>query len=350
MNDCVRRPLGRTNLELTGLGFGGAPLGNLWTAVSDAEAQEALQAAWGSGIRYFDTAPWYGIGLSEHRVGTFLRGVPREEYVLSTKVGRLLRPWPRRYGHPKHAHKGIWRDALEFEVRFDYSYGGIMRSFEDSLQRLGVAEVDMLLIHDLDRFYHSPEGQYQARLDQLANGGIDALRDLRAEGKVSAIGAGINCAGVIPDLLGLADLDVFLVAGPYTLMDQQILATELQQCQDAGVGIVIGAAFGSGLLINGVGDAERLKAMQVDAETVDRLRRLDAVCKSVGVPLPCAAVQFPAAHPAVVSLVFGATNRAQVEQTVGWFRASIPDRLWDQLKAEGLLADGAPVPGGADSR
>lgn len=177
MDHTQRDRVGPRSLQLTKLGYGGAPIGNFSTSVTDADAHCAMQAAWQAGIRYFDTAPWYGLGLSEHRIGRFLRDKSKAEYVLSTKVGRLLRPWPPRYG--PRLQRGPWVEPLSFEVRFDYSYDGIIRSYEDSLQRLGLPEVDILLIHDLDRNHHSPEGNYQARLGQLSNGGFAALRDLR---------------------------------------------------------------------------------------------------------------------------------------------------------------------------
>lgn len=345
MDHRQRDYLGSRSLRLTRLGYGGAPIGNLTTSVTDADAHGAMQAAWDAGIRFFDTAPWYGLGLSEHRVGRFLRDKPRDEYVLSTKVGRILRPWPPRYG--PRVQRGPWVEPLRFEVRFDYSYDGIIRSYEDSLQRLGLPEVDILLIHDLDRGYHSPEGSYQARLGQLSNSGFAALRDLRADGKISAIGAGVNTPGVITDLLDRFDLDVFLVAGPYTLLDQDILQTELDRCHKAGIRIVIGAAFRFGLLATGVRNRDRTSPVSFDAETLERVRRLEETCDRSGVALPAAALQFPAAHPAVAAVLFGAIDAAQVAQAISWFDADIPAALWDDLKGQGLLPALAPVPGSA---
>ena len=349
MDHTQRDHVGPRSLQLTKLGYGGAPIGNFTTSVTDADAHGAMQAAWQAGIRYFDTAPWYGLGLSEHRIGRFLRDKPKAEYVLSTKVGRLLKPWPPRYG--PRVQRGQWIEPLNFEVRFDYSYDGIIRSYEDSLQRLGLPEVDILLIHDLDRAYHSPEGNYQARLGQLSNGGFAALRDLRADGKISAIGAGVNTSGVITDMLDRFDLDLFLVAGPYTLASQEIFQTELDRCHQAGIRIVIGAAFRSGLLATGTRNRDPNSAANVDAETLERVTRLEAACDRSGVELPAAALQFPAAHPAVAAVLFGAIDAAQVEQAISWFDAGIPASLWKDLKDQGLLPRLAPVPGapGADS-
>lgn len=334
--------VGSVPLRLSKLGYGGAPIGNLTASISDADAHGAMQAAWNAGIRYFDTAPWYGLGLSEHRVGRFLRDKPKAHYVLSTKVGRLLRPWLSRY-EPR-IQRGPWVEPLSFEACFDYSYNGIIRSYEDSLQRLGLPEVDMLLIHDLDRTHHSPERNYQARLGQLTNGGFTALRDLRAEGKIGAVGAGVNTPGVITDLLDRFDLDLLLVAGPYTLLNQDILRTELARCYEAGIRVVIGAPFRYGLLATGVRNSDRNFPSGVDAETLERVARLEAACDRSGVVLPAAALQFPAAHPAVASVLFGAIDTSQVKQAIGWFDAQIPAALWEDLKSQGLLPDIAPVP------
>lgn len=340
MVELTRRRLGSSPLHVTRLAFGGAPIGNLPLAVSDADATSALQAAWNAGIRTFDTAPWYGLGLSEHRMGAFLRNQPRDQYVLSTKVGRLLKPWPRRHG--PRLRRGPWVEPLDFEVRFDYSYSGIMRSFEDSLQRLGVPEVDFLLVHDLDRIYHKPESEYQARLAELTGGGFEALRDLRAAGTVKAIGVGVNVPGVITDVLDRFEVDLFLIAGPYTVLEQPILKTELQRCAEAGIGVIIGAAFRYGLIF--AGGRERAESLGVDPAVLERAARLDDVCRRAGVPLPAVALRFPLAHPAVDSVVFGAVNADQVAEVISWFDTKIPPHLWQELRSEELLPADAPVP------
>jgi D-threo-aldose 1-dehydrogenase len=342
MDPTQRENIGSPPVRATRLGFGGAPIGNLTQAVPDSDARAAAEAAWDAGIRYFDTAPWYGIGLSEHRIGSFLRDKPRSEYVLSTKVGRLLKPWPPRYG--PRSQRGTWTEPLDFEVRFDYSYDGIMRAWEDSLQRLGLPEVDILLIHDLDRGYHGSEAGFQARLGQLANGGFAALRDLRAEGRISAIGAGVNVPGTITEMLDLCDLDLFLVAGPYTLIEHSILNTELARCSRQGVRVVIGSALRDGLLATGVRPGDVRSPTRFDAATLDRVKRFEAACERFDVPLPAAALQFPSAHPTVASLVFGAVNADQVKQCAVWYGMDIPPELWSDLKEEGLIPSDAPIP------
>ena len=212
MDSTQRVSIGQHEMPMTRVGFGCAPIGNLSLAVSDEAARAALEAAWDAGIRYFDTSPWYGIGLSERRLGGFLREKPRADFVISTKVGRILRPWTT----PQHErrHRGSWTNPPDFEVQFDYSYNGVVRAWEDSLQRLGLPRVDLLLIHDLDRGYFSHGADYDAYLVQLITGGYQALRDLRADGKIKAIGCGVNKPGQIPQFLDLFDLDFFLVAGP----------------------------------------------------------------------------------------------------------------------------------------
>jgi D-threo-aldose 1-dehydrogenase len=328
--------------HITNLGFGAAPLGNTVAALTNDDALKAFEAAWEAGIRYFDTAPWYGLGLSEHRCGAFLRSKPRSGYIVSTKVGRVLRPWP----NPDlpRRHRGAWREPPDFEVRFDYSYDGVMRSYEDSLQRLGIARVDILVIHDLDRGYHSHGIDYEAHLSQLVSGGFQALHELRSDGMVGAIGAGVNIPGVIPQFLDLFDLDLFLVAGPYGLLDQATAGAELDRCAREGVSVVIGAPFRFGILAIGPKRYKGDRPGGMSAEEFERALRIEDICESLDVPLPAAALQFPFAHPAVKSELFGAINAEQVSLAVGNFRRKIPVEFWARLKSEGLIAPGTPVP------
>ena len=242
-----RRRLGRSALEVNTIGMGCAPLGELFVRVDDAAAQATLQAAWDGGIRYFDTAPEYGFGLSEHRVGQFLRQRPRDEFVLSTKVGRLLQA-PRDVSKYR---KAFWTGGLDFDFRFDYGYDAIMRSVEDSYQRLGLNRMDVLLIHDLDVFTHGSQLQVDAYLNQLLTGGWRALSELRSSGVVGAIGAGLNDAGMMLRLLETTDLDFILLAMRYTLLEHDTLDVELPRCAEKGVGLVIGGVFNSGITATG---------------------------------------------------------------------------------------------------
>jgi D-threo-aldose 1-dehydrogenase len=338
-----RVSIGRHQLPMTRAGFGCAPIGHSSASVTDEAARATLEAAWEAGIRYFDTAPWYGIGRSEHRVGSFLRDKTRDDFVISTKVGRILRPWTT--PQYERRHRGSWTGPPDFEVRFDYSYDGVVRSWEDSLQRLGLGRVDLLLIHDLDRAYFSHGADYDAYLAQLITGGYEALRDLRADGKIKAIGCGVNKPGQIPQFLDLFDLDFFLVAGPYNLLEQTTVDSELERCRQSGVSLVIGAAFGFGILATGT-KAPAAGPVMLAEDELTRLKRVEQICDELGVPLAAAAIQFPYGHPAVRSVLFGALDGGQVRQNVEHLRRPVPGGLWRRLRDEGLVAANAPMPAG----
>jgi len=340
MNPTATRELGRTGVALTQLGFGGAPLGELFTKVSEADAEATLAAAWAAGIRYYDTAPWYGRGQSEHRLGRFLYRQPRRDLVLSTKIGRILRA----PADPERFDTGFWSGGLHFEHRFDYSYDGVMRAFEDSLQRLGMTRIDLLLIHDLDFWHHATEPKVSAYLAQLFTGGWRALAELKAAGRIRGIGAGINELGMMPRFLDLVDIDFFLVALRYTLMEQETLELELPRCAERGVGIVIGGVFNSGILATGAVAGAKYNYADATPESLDKVRRIEAVCRRHKVPLVAAALQFPLGHPSVASVIPGAFQPAHIETNVGHFRHPIPADLWAELKAEKLLHADAPTP------
>ncbi len=335
-----RRRLGRTSVHVSTLGFGGATIGGIGRQVPEAEADATLEAAWQAGIRYFDTAPWYGRGLSELRVGRLLRQQARQDCVVSTKVGRVLRAPI----NPATFDGSPWLGGLPFEVRFDYTYAGIMRSYEDSLQRLGLSRVDLAIVHDLDLGYHAPQARWDALMAQLITGGWRALDELRAGGVIGGIGVGINPMGMIPRFLELFDPDFFLLAGRYTLMEQATLDQELPACVARGVGIVIGAVFNSGLLATGPVPGARYDYQEATPEQLQRAGRLQAVCQEYGVPLAAAALQFPLAHPAVASVIPGPNTPEQVQLNVAAARHPIPSQLWRDLIAEKLLRSDAPTP------
>ena len=336
----ARRRLGRTGMEITTLGFGGATIGGLPAPIPETQASATLEAAWEAGLRYFDTAPWYGRGVSELRVGRLLRERPRGEFVLSTKVGRILRA-PRELASFDPAP---WPGGLPFEVVFDYSYDGVMRAYEDSLQRLGLPRLDLAIIHDLDYVHHTPEVRVNAYLGQLATGGFRALADLRAAGLIRGIGVGINEDGMIPRFLELFDVDFFLVAGRYTLTEQGTLDTELAACLERGLGIVIGAVFNSGILATGAVPGARYNYADPTPEQVATVERAQAVCRRHGVPLAAAALQFPLGHPAVASVIPGPMRPEHVARNVDNLSLSIPAELWAELKAAGIVRPDAPTP------
>jgi D-threo-aldose 1-dehydrogenase len=337
------RKLGRSNVMLPQMGFGGAPLGDLFTKVSEADAEATLAAAWQGGIRYYDTAPWYGRGQSEHRIGRFLYRQPRNEVLLSTKVGRVFRAPVNPSRSPTDGVTG-WAGGLQFEHRFDYSYDGIMRSYEDSLQRLGMTRVDILVIHDLDFWHHRTEPLVAAFLAQLATSGYRALAELKAAGLIGAIGAGINELGMIPRFLDLFDIDFFLLALRYTLGEQNTLDVELPRAAEKGVGFIIGAVFSSGIYATGPVPGAKYNYADASPADLDKARRIEAACKRHRVPLPAAALQFPLHHPLVASVIPGGFRPEHVTANIAHMRHEIPSALWAELKHEGLIRADAPTP------
>jgi D-threo-aldose 1-dehydrogenase len=338
----ARRALGRTKVEVTTLGFGGATIGGIRARLPESQVTATLDAAWDAGIRYFDTAPWYGRGQSELRVGRLLREHPRAEFVISTKVGRILRAPHDVANLPSPSTP--WPGGLPFEVVFDYSYDGVLRAYEDSLQRLGLPRIDLAIVHDLDPGVHPPRARWQALMNQLITGGWRALDDLRNAGRIGGIGVGINPLGMIPEFLELFDPDFFLVAGRYTLMEQETLTSELPACVERGVGVVIGAVFNSGLLATGPVPGARYDYREALPEELDKARRIQAVCQRHGVPLAAAALQFPLGHPAVASVIPGPVTPEEVRLNVEAICHPIPPALWQDLKAEQLIREDAPTP------
>ncbi|HTE21073.1 MAG TPA: aldo/keto reductase [Armatimonadota bacterium] len=342
MDPLARVTLGRTDLHVTRLGFGGAPLSERMEPLDEGRAAATIEAAYSAGIRYFDTSPWYGNGKSELRLVRILRDLPRDSFVLSTKVGRVFfRP----ADVVAHLRKR-WGSDLLFDYRFDYTRDGILRSYEQSLMRLGFPEVDALLIHDLD-LYHHGEGGIGERFKELeAGGGMAALCELKQRGEISAIGVGVNQEGMIPRFLERFEVDFFLVAMPYTLLNQEALEPDLALCSARGVGVVIGAPFASGVLVTGPGSEGRYGYRPAPPEVMDRVGRIDSVCRRHGVPLPAAALQFPLGHPTVAAVIPGPASPVQVGQNLEWMRHQIAPELWAELKAEGLLRADAPTPAG----
>ncbi len=341
MNPSTTRTLGRTGLEVTIFGMGSAPMGDLWARLAEEDVEEAFQAAHDGGVRYFDTAPWYGNTLAEHRLGHFLRRREAGAFAVSTKVGRI-------YGRPKNLDEkpvGPWAGGLPFVLRFDYSYDGVMRSYEDSLQRLGLPRVDLLVIHDIDIQYHGDDAGVEACFRQLdAGGGIKALEELRSAGEIRGFGAGINEGPMITRFLDRFDLDFFLVAMPYTLIDQAPLVEAFPRCVASGTGVIIGSPYASGILATGPIECAKYDYAPAPAEVLEKVRGIEVVCRRHGVPLQAAALQFPLGHPSVAAIIPGAVSAAEIEQNLLYFRTEVPADCWAELKAEGLLRPDAPVP------
>lgn len=321
--------LGASGVEVAGLGLGAAPLGNLFTEVDDEQAYQAVNVAWQQGIRYFDTAPHYGIGLSERRLGAALRDRPRAEYTISTKVGRRLEPVESVTGDD--LANGFAVPATHHRV-WDFSADGVRRSLDASLERLGLDRVDIVYLHDPDD-----------RAEQAFHEGYPALEKLRAEGVVGAIGAGMNQTEMLTRFVQDTDVDVVLCAGRYTLLDQSALAELLPAAVARGKSVVIGGAFNSGLLADPKPDATYNYA-QAPAELMDRALRMKAVAERHGITLRAAALAFCAAHPAVASVLVGARSEAEVRDCAEQFAVTVPAAFWQELRDTGLLPTDAPVP------
>lgn len=325
-----KRQVGQTGLMIDTLGLGGAPLGGNFAELGYGQAAELIDAAKAAGIGYFDTAPWYGFGRSERVMGDLLR---HTEYILSDKVGRLLKPGP--VDNP--VEFGMY-DPLPFHVIYDYSYDGIMRAFEDNLQRLGLDRIDILLAHDIGVFTHGDDNA--GHFKDLTEGGYRAMDELRSSGLVKAIGLGVNENAVCMDALGIGKWDVFLLAGRYTLLEQTPLADLFPACAKAGTTIICGGPFNSGVLVG----REMWNYDKAPAEVVDKVRRLGAVADEFAVSLPAAALQFPLANDIITSVIPGPRDARELAQIVDWFHADIPGGFWAALQAQGLLEDDAPIP------
>jgi D-threo-aldose 1-dehydrogenase len=341
MTALARREVGRTGLEVTELGFGGAGIGNLYRPLSDEDAAAAVRESHAAGVRYFDTAPFYGFGLSELRTGEALRG----EYstpVISTKVGRRLVPTG-----PQDVSVGRegYFSPRPFSPVFDYSYDSVLLSHAESLERLGVPRVDILLCHDIGRLTHG--AHHEARVREFLDGGYRAMLELKQLGSVRAIGLGVNEPDVCIELLERCELDCILLAGRYTLLEQPALGALLPLCERRGVSILCGGPFNSGILAAGSRKAAQshYNYAPPPAEVLDRVRRLEAVCEEFAVPLQAAALQFPLAHPAIATVVAGCANGAESRNVAAMFRHPIPADFWRALRKSGLVDAAAPLPG-----
>lgn len=328
------RPLGRTDVAVTTLGFGCAPIGGLLGAVGADAATAALKTAWDGGVRFFDTAPFYGFGASERRTGDVLRARPRENFVLSTKAGRLLVP----DADPPGRENG-WVDPLPFRPVYDYGYDAVRRSAEDSLQRLGLHRIDVLLLHDIGAFTHG-EADHPAHFEAAMTGGLKALRAMKDEGLVGAYGIGVNETAVLMDAMARGEWDCFLLAGRYTLLEQDALDDLLPLCAERGTSIIVGGPYNSGLLAGG----STFNYADAPQDLLERRDRLAAVCARHGVSLRAAALQFPLAHPAIACVIPGARTPEEARDNLARMDERVPDALWQELVADGLVRSDAPLP------
>lgn len=325
------RKLGKTDIQLTELGFGGMAIGNLYRQTSNEEAYAAIRAAWEGGVRYFDTAPSYGYGLSERRLGDVLRDFARSDYVISTKVGRLLVPDSRVKKHDPYP------GSLPFRIEYDYSYDGIMRSLEHSLQRMGMDYIDLIYIHDVGRMTHG--AAHDSMMKSLLTSGYRALTELREQKIVRAIGLGVNEWEVCVEIMPHTDLDCFMLAGRYTLLEQKVLHTFFPECAKRGISVIAAGPYNSGILANG----QHYNYEMADHRTMLRVNAIQKICDAYQIDLPHAALQFPLRHSQVISVVAGARTEEQVALSVNYVQQQVPTRLWQSLKEAELLALDAPV-------
>jgi len=330
--------IGNGGVTVTELGFGSGPLGNLFRAIPEAESQALLARSWEAGVRYYDTAPLYGLGLAETRLNPFLRGKPRDSYVLSSKIGRTFRATTA----DKRDGIGKWFDVPSRNEVLDYSYDAVFRSVEFSLERLGVDRIDILYAHDLDVFSLGTAAARDMRLEEFIAGGYRALLRLRDEGVIKAFGAGVNEWEACQWMMDRGDFDIFLLAGRYTLLEQGALGF-LNRAKAKGLGVVIGGPYNSGVLATGPKAGATFNYDVAPQSVLDRVARLQAVCDRHGVRMIDAAFQFPLRHPAVISVIPGSASVAEIDGNVAAASAEIPAALWADLQTEGLLAEGVPL-------
>jgi D-threo-aldose 1-dehydrogenase len=341
VNVLPKRPIGKTKLEVTTLGLGGAPMGGFRATISDAEAAAIVETAWQDGVRYYDTSPFYGYGRSELRMGAALREKPRDEYVLSTKVGRILHPL--KPGEKKPAD--FRENGLPgFSPEFDYSYDGVMRSLEHSHLRLGLAKIDIALIHDVDFWTIKDRDVLNQRFKTVMDSGYRALEELRKAGVIGAIGVGINESDTSLRFIQAGDFDCMLLAGRYTLLEQGGLEAFLPECVKRNVSVILGGPYNSGILTGGVKAGATHDYVPAATPLIEKAQKIEAVCKRHGVELGAAAMQFPLFHPAVAAVIPGALAVREVKENVARIGTKIPSDLWSELKREKLLDPSAPTP------
>jgi len=333
------RQVGGTGVSVSALGLGGAPIGGFRYSLSEEQGADTVRAAADAGIAYFDTSPFYGYGRSELLFGHALRARPRESYVLSTKIGRWMTPL--RAGETVAG----WRPGgLPFKPTFDYSRDGVLRSLEQSLLRLGIARIDIAFIHDADVTTHGSQAEADRRFKEVMEGCYPALAELRSAGVIGAIGTGLNETAMSLRFAREADLDCAMLAGRYTLLEQGALDELLPLCEKKCMSVLLAAPFNSGILAMGPREGATYDYKPAPAPVLDKVRRIEAVCKRHDVELQAAALQFPLAHPRIASVVAGATRPAEVRENIARMAAPIPTALWQELKHEKLLAEAAPLP------
>ena len=335
----ARRRLGRTALSVTQFGFGTAPLAGFRTTIPERDAVETVEAAYDSGVRLFDSSPYYGYGRAELRMGAALRDRPRDDLVVSTKIGRWMTPVPR-----GQTIEGMRKGGINHYPTFDYSYDGVHRSLEQSLLRLGMDRVDIVLVHDVDFWTTGDKMVLEDRFSDVMNGAYRALSDLRSQGVIGAIGVGLNEAEMSARFVRAGDFDCVLLAGRYTLLEQNSLDDFMPLCEKRGVSVILGGPLNSGVLATGARQGAKYDYNDAPAWVLNRVARVEEVCARHDTPIAAAALQVPLAHPAMAAIIPGAVSRAEIQGNFALLRRPIPAALWDELRSLGLIDERAPVP------
>lgn len=338
MKPTQKNKFGRVDLEVTAMGYGAAPIGNFLRPIDEETSWKMINNAYDAGLNYFDTAPMYGHGLSEARVGEALRWRERDSFIVSSKVGRILKPAPR-----NEIDFTPWVNALPFEVEFDYSYDGTMRSYEDSMQRLGIERYEIAFIHDIDVFTHGETAQ-KIHFETAMNGAYKALLRLREEGILKAIGVGVNEWQVCRDALKRGDFDCFLLAGRYTLLEQDALDEFLPLCQKREAAVVLGGGYNSGILATGAVEGAKYNYSPAPETIMAKVRKIEEVCRDHKITLAAAALQFVLAHPAIPTVIPGTRSVEQLQNNLNLIEEAIPSDFWQSLKSKALLREDAPTP------
>jgi len=333
-----KRKLGNTNIYLSSLGFGAAPIGDLFENLDERNCYDILENAFNSNFNLFDTSPFYGNGLSEHRTGNFLKTVDEESYFLSTKVGRYLTP---EKNH--NIDRGAWAGGLNFKLNLDYSYDGVMRSFEQSLLRLAVSKIDICLIHDVDKFTFGNEVDYYFKL--AMNGAYKAIQKLKEEKVIKAIGVGLNDADICAKFANEGDFDCMVLAGRYSLLEHESALNDFFPIVDKqNIGIILAGVFNSGILAKGIGDNVTYNYDKIPNHIREKYIILSEVCDRYNVPVPAAALQFSYANKLISSMILGMDRLEQIKQNISFFNHLIPEDLWKELIEKKIIDERCPTP------
>ena len=332
-----KRKLGNTDINLSAIGFGAAPIGNLFEQLDDPSCYQILEDSFKSKINIYDTSPFYGNGLSEHRLGNFLKTLDEDSYYLSTKVGRYLTPEKK-----ENIDRGGWSGGLNFKLNLDYSYDGVMRSFEQSLLRLAVSKIDICLIHDVDRSTFGDDVDYYYKL--AMNGAYKAIKKLKDENVIKAIGVGLNDSDMCAKFANEGDFDCMIIAGRYSLLDHQSALDDFFPIvEKKNIGIMLAGVFNSGILAKGIGNNSTYFYDKIPLNIKSKYIKIEKICKKYNVPVPAAALQFCYANKLISSMILGMDRLAQIKQNILYLEHSIPSELWSELIDEKIIDERCPI-------